>query len=175
MTTVTAWWICLLHRDVNPISHCCGGKESGTQSHWHQGGFASWNNARNRVKLLITGGRNCISNPKLALPATEFFFAAEWGDSSLCNAFHTSVNLLEGSEHERRDGSALPSHTQSQSCCRTKSLHYCGCRQPRTPCWTGLHTGAAVREMWCKMAWIQLDGSHKAQTGSGRDTAHPSS
>lgn len=112
----------LLYRDINPISRCPGGKDSGTQSHWYQGGFASWNNARNRLQPLIPGGRNCISDSNLAFLATDFFIAAEQRGSSLCNASHAYVNLLDGSEHKRRDRFALPSHTYSQSSCKAKKL-----------------------------------------------------
>lgn len=155
----------LLHKDVNPISHCRGGKETGTQSHWLQGGFASWYNARNKLKLLITGGRNWFPTQILHSFLQNFFLLQNEG--AVPSAMLSTLPLIYWKRANTRGGIGLPSpptHTQAAAA-RLKSLHYRGCSQPRTPCWTRLHTGAAVREMWCRMAWIQLDSSHKQDQG----------
>lgn len=53
----------LLHRDINPISRCPSSEHAAT--HWLLGGFVSWNNARNRLTLLITAGGNFTSTQTL--------------------------------------------------------------------------------------------------------------
>lgn len=140
----------LLHRDINPISRCPSSKHTAT--HWLQGGFVSWNNARNRLKLLITAGGNFTSNPNLAFLATKlvlvgvFWFVFLFLHKEAVPSAMLSTLLLiywKGVNMERGYKFVLPSH-KHRAAAELKTFHSLS---DGTPSW-GCSEGNAVQDCW---------------------------